>query len=352
MEDLYSVLGVNKNASQEEIKKRYKELARKWHPDRFSKKSEAEQKEAEEKFKEISAAYDTLGDEQKRKEYDNPLGGGFGGRGFHGFDFGTGGFNFNFGGGNPFDMGSFETNGDDAEVIFDVKIEDIYKGTQSKEFTFKQKVRCKECNGHGTEKWEECPYCHGTGGTVRKQQTPFGISISRTVCPHCHGTGGKGTGKCSKCGGTGFEYVDKTINVDIQYNWIVQDGLTVRIPGEGHQAKSVSGDNGDLHLHIRHMYDINKYRISPNGRDIYQKIDINWYDALLGVKDYELELPDHTKVTFDIPENSAPMRVVEVPNAGMKLSTSTRGKFYITLNYVMPTLSDKQKEILKNIKNA
>lgn len=346
----YDILGVDKSATQDEIKKAYRDLAKKWHPDKFTKKSEAERQEAENKFKEISSAYEVLGDEQKRKNYDNPMGEGFGGfgHGFPGFDFGAGGFSFNFGG--PGGFSNFgQDSGEDAEVIFDVKIEDIYKGAQSKSFTFNKHIRCKECGGSGKADWQECPHCHGKGKFVEQHRTMNGISMTTRICPHCNGTGGTGSGTCSKCHGSGMEYKQVTVDIDVRPEWLIQDGVTIKMEGNGHECKSKGGINGDLLVHIRHFYNTNKYLLK--GYDIYEQVEIELTDALLGCTK-ELVLPDGSKTTITIPECTPHGKVILVPGKGMKLNAFTTGKYFVCVKLKIPTkLTDKQKELLKKWKD-
>lgn len=350
MENLYDILGVSKNASQDEIKKAYRKLAKQWHPDKFTKESDAKRKEAEEKFKKISEAYETLGDEQKRKEYDNPIGGGgfnFG-SGFPGFDFGGGGFNFHFGG--PGGFGGFNQNsGENVDIIYEVTLEDIYKGTHTKKFKYSKKVRCEHCDGSGKSDWHECPYCHGKGVFVERRQMFNGTSVTTRVCSHCGGTGGTGSGTCSYCNGSGFEYKTVETEQQILAKWLAQgDGVVINVPGEGSESKLKGGENGDLEIHIKFKYDKNRFIIK--GYDIYEQININVFDAILGCEK-TIELPDHTTTTVNIPECTPNGKQILLRGKGIKNDIGTRGNYIVCIKIVMPDkLTNVQREILNNIR--
>lgn len=345
MENLYDILGVSKNASQDEIKKAYRKLAKQWHPDKFNG-DESKKKEAEEKFKKISEAYDTLSDENKRQEYDNPMGSG----GFSGFDFGGfsgSGFNWSFSGGgfNPFGQNS---SGEDVNVVYDVSLEDIYQGKHFKEFTFSKKVRCKECDGSGKAEWHKCPHCDGKGIFVEKRRMFNGTSITQRVCPHCGGTGGTGTGTCSNCNGSGLEYIKKTLNQEIQVEWCINGNVTINVPEEGSEAKSKGAPNGDLHIHIRPTYDRSRFIIK--GYDIWEQINVNVIDAMLGCTK-TVELPDHTNIDVRIPECSGNGKVINTPGKGILMDNGSRGNYNVVIKLTMPdSLTNVEREILSKLR--
>ena len=349
MESLYDILGVSKNASQDEIKKAYRKLAKQWHPDKFTKENESKRKEAEEKFKKISEAYETLGDEQKRREYDNPIGGGgFSGfNGFPGFDFGSGNFSFHFGG--PGGFGGFgEDSGEDVDVYYEINLKDIYNGTHKKKFSYNKKVRCEHCDGSGKEEWHECPHCHGKGKFVEKRQTMNGTSITTRICPYCGGTGGTGTGTCHECHGTGFENKNTEIEQEIKVDWLVQGDITVKIPGEGSESKSKGAENGDLRIHIRQNYDRDKYVV--RGFDICEQIYVSVFDALIGCEK-EITLPDGSKTVVTIPECTPNGKSIKLYGKGIKKDNGYRGDYYVFVKLNMPTkLTNVQREILKKLK--
>lgn len=226
--DYYEVLGVGKQASADEIKKAYKKLAIKYHPDRQAGKSETEKKDAEDKFKEAAEAYSILSDEQKRQQYDQfgfngpNMGGGFGGSGgFDGFDindilnsvFGSG---FNFGGGG----GGFESffggggggrrqqvhRGSDLRLKVRLNLQEVASGV-TKKFKVRKDCTCPRCNGSGAEgnsMPETCNTCHGSGYVLRSQQSLFGMMQTQSPCPECQGEGKVIKNKCTQCHGTGL----------------------------------------------------------------------------------------------------------------------------------------------------
>ena len=257
--DYYEVLGVTKNASDDEIKKAYKKMAIKYHPDR-----NPGDKEAEEKFKEAAEAYDVLRDPQKRARYDQfgPEGvngaGGFGGQsmnmddifsmfgdifGGHGF----GGFGGGFGGGGRARKPQFR--GGDLRLKVRLNLQEIATGV-TKKFKVKKKVTCTHCHGSGAEgagATEQCPTCHGSGYVVKTQQSIFGMMQTQSVCPTCGGEGTVIKNKCKTCGGEGVVNGEEVIEVKIPAG--VADGMVVNVPGKGHAARR-GGVPGDIQVYI------------------------------------------------------------------------------------------------------
>ena len=251
-QDYYETLEVSKTATAEEIKKSYRKLAMKYHPDR-----NAGNPEAETKFKEINEAYEVLKDEQKRAAYDR--------YGHAAFEQGGGAnpFDFNFGGAGGFAdifsevfsdfMGGSQSrrsasssqNGDDLRYDLDITLEEAYLGIE-KNITYNTTKGCETCHTHGTKNGKEAPQCstcHGTGH-VRRQH---GFMIMDTPCPDCHGSGRKVTDPCPDCHGAGFINLKKELKVKIPAG--VDDGTRIRIAGEG-AAGLRGGNNGDLYVFI------------------------------------------------------------------------------------------------------
>lgn len=269
--DFYKILGVERNASADEIKKAYKKLAIKYHPDRQGDKSEAEKKEAEDKFKEAAEAYSVLSDSEKRQRYDQfgeagVNGGGAGG--FGGFDFGGGftmddifsqfgdifGGHSGFGGGfSGFGGGRQQPRryrGDDLRVKVSLTLEEILTGV-TKKFKVKKDVTCHECHGSGCKggsKPETCPHCNGSGVVVTTRRTMLGMMQQQSACPHCHGEGTIIKDKCSCCHGTGVEKGEELVEVKIPAG--VQEGMVVTAQGKGNAAPH-NGVNGDIQVLIK-----------------------------------------------------------------------------------------------------
>ena len=251
--DYYEVLGVNKDASDDEIKKAYKKMAIKYHPDR-----NPGNKEAEDKFKEAAEAYDVLRDPQKRQQYDQfghaglggagGFGGGasmnmddifsmfgdiFGGRGFGGFG--------GFGGGERYSKPQFR--GRDQRLRIELDLQEIVNGT-TKKFKLKNDVTCTHCHGTGSSdgKTSTCPTCNGAGYVMRTQQSIFGMMQSQSVCPECHGEGSVIKNKCSHCHGEGI--VPGETLVEVNFPAGLSEGMVLTLEGKGvKQTYSVVTDS-------------------------------------------------------------------------------------------------------------
>ena len=274
----YDILGVSKDASDKDIKSKYRDLSKKYHPDRQNGKSDKEKQEAENKFKEINEAYSVLSDAEKRKNYDtfgspdgNPMGG-FGDM-FSGFgDM----FNFDFsdlfGGGRSHKKSSQRSEqvhpGESYNINVGLSIEDIYNGIQNKQFEIEVNRRCSSCNGTGGSGAEKCPHCNGTGMKREVKQTAFGRMENMTYCWECNGTGQRVKNKCTKCNGSGFEkYIEKlTLNVPK----FARNGQQIMFNGAGSDSKSPKGVRGDVMVTLVHQFDTNRYRIINN--DVYEDV--------------------------------------------------------------------------------
>ena len=257
--DYYEVLGVDKNASDADIKKAFRKLARKYHPD-----VNPGDKDAEAKFKEINEAYDVLSNAEKRQQYDqfghdapNFGAGGFGGFGGGGFggsaDFGDLGDIFNMffgGGGGAGAQANSPRQGADLRYDLTLSFEDAVFGCK-KTITVDRWVTCSTCGGSGAKPGtsaETCSRCHGTGRVTSMQQTPFGRMQTQTTCPECGGRGKVIKEKCPDCGGTGRKRESKTLEVNVPAG--VDNGTRLRMAGEG-EAGENGGPSGDLYIYIR-----------------------------------------------------------------------------------------------------
>ena len=344
--DLYNILGVAKTASQDDIKKAFRKLAMKYHPDRNPDNRE----EAEAKFKEAKAAYDILSDEQKRAHYDrygydavsgNGAGGGFGG-------FGAGGFNADvfgdifgdiFGGGrNRGGARQQQARGHDLAYELDLSLEEAVNGGE-KRIRIPTYVRCKNCSGSGaTEKSvkRNCPGCGGSG-QVRMQQGFFSIA---QACPQCGGKGQIIENPCTDCHGDGRVKQQKTLNVNIPAG--VDNGDRIRLSGEG-EAGERGAPAGDLYVEIH----VRKHPIfAREGDNLHCAMPISFVTAALGG---DLEVPTlGGRVMLTVPPETQTGKTFRLKGKGVRsVRSRTTGDLYCTVNIETPVnLSKAQKDIL------
>ena len=360
--DYYKVLGVDKSASTDEIKKAFLKLAHQYHPDKNGGKDD--------KFKEINEAYQVIGNPDKRKQYDQfgsagPGAGGFGGgQGYGGFGgFQNGGMNINmddlgdlgemFGGlGDIFGFGGGRSarkrgpqKGADIEATMTVDFMEAIFGVE-KEVTLKKKVVCEKCHGSGAEpgaKVEECSTCQGHGRVRRVQQTILGNIQSEVTCPNCGGEGKTYSEKCQACHGAGTVY--DTVKFKVKIPAGVDNGGRIRIPGYGEAGEKGAGA-GDLYLEIR---------VKPSDKferddyDILTSKEITFTQAALGDK-VEIETV-HGPVELKIPEGTQSGTVFKLKNKGVPYTDGrTKGDHLVTVIIKTPkNLNKKQKEALKEL---
>ncbi|MEM1312693.1 MAG: molecular chaperone DnaJ [Patescibacteria group bacterium] len=372
MSDLYETLGVQKNATQDEIKKAYRKLAHKYHPDK-----NPNNKEAESKFKEINNAYEVLGDSSKRQNYDRmgpsfSQNGGFNQSGEAGFG-NFGGVQFDFG--NASQAGGFDDLNDVFETFFGssfgskrssknkaasrqkgvdidmklhISLEEAATGI-NKTFKYKHKISCKHCSGKGYEpgsKVTTCPTCNGVGKVYQRVETFFGTIQQETVCPTCNGVGKKFEQACRVCGGKGYN--EETEELEITVPVGIDKGDKIRVSGKG-QAGYLGSQPGDLYL----IVDIENHRsLQRTGQDINSSVEINYLDLLLGVKMDIYTVWGDVEIT--IPEMTNPEGKLRLKGQGMpKLNNpGNKGDHYVKLKIKMPDkLSKDEKSTLKHIRD-
>lgn len=342
----YEILGVSKDASQDDIKKAFKKASMKYHPDRLANKSESERKEGEEKFKQINEAYQTLSDPQKRQEYDNPNMGGFGG--FGGFNpFGRGGGFSPFGHGfNPFGSEAREMreDGEDVNISVAITLEELFNGTE-REIVYERNKRCKSCDGKGGDGKQVCPHCHGSGFiTMRQQREGFMYQESRP-CPHCSGTGYTVKNKCTSCGGSGYEKVSEKTKIKIRSG--ILNNERISLFGKGNEAKNSKWDDGNLNVFIQYKFD-QQFKMMSDGT-IYHRVDIPYYKCLLGC-DIDVKLGNGKTRKIHIKPCTKPNDTILIGGEGVHFSNGLVGKYYILVNYDIPTsLSSEEEKALKSI---
>ena len=349
--DYYEVLGVNKSANKEEIKKAYRKLALKFHPD----KNKGD-KAAEEKFKEASEAYHVLSDDKRKSNYDQFghaafQGGGQGG--FGNFDFSSsfsdifedvfGDFgDFGFGGGRS-RRGRTNNRGSDLRYDISIELNDAFTGTE-KNISYTTYKKCKTCSGSGAKpgsKPTSCNYCNGQG-KVRSSQGFFTI---QQTCPECSGEGEKISNPCSSCTGVGKTQSNETVAVKIPKG--VDDGTRIRLAGKG-EAGTKGGSNGDLYLFIS----VDPHSIFKRSEEnLYYELPISIADAALGAT---VEVPsiDGGRTKIKIPSGTQSGKQLRLKGKGMPiLRRNITGDLYIRIITEVPTsLTKKQKELLVEFK--
>ena len=361
--DFYKILGVEKSATAEEIKKAYKKMAIKYHPDR-----NPGDKDAEEKFKEAAEAYSVLSDPEKRQRYDQFGEAGLEGQGGFG-GFGQGGFSMNdifeqfgdlfeehFGGGFGFGgnrarRGPSVIKGSDLRMKVRLSLEEAAKGTVKK-FRVKKDVLCTECHGSGCadgSQPETCPHCHGSGVVITTQRTMLGMMQTQNVCPNCHGEGKIIKNKCSHCHGEGVTKGEEIVEVSIPAG--VAEGMVVTAHGKGNAAPR-GGIAGDILVFIEE---------EPHPDFIRDQYDLI-YNLVLTVSQASLgdtvEIPTiDGKARLNIKAGTQPGTSLRLRGKGMPIlqsngSSSGRGDQIVNISvYVPEDLSKSQREAFEKMKD-
>ena len=343
--DYYKILGITeeeKNLKQDDfnkiLKKKYKKLALTYHPDRWTNKSEKEQKEAEEKFKEISEANDVLSNPDKRRQYD--MGG-------IDMDFSDMFSGFGF---NPFGSGGRQrvNKGTNVETYVFLTLKEAYQGV-TKKVTVERKVSCKKCKGTGSNDGSTtvCPHCNGTGMfSERIQMGPGAFSIRQGPCKHCNATGRIVKNPCKQCNGTGLETEKSFEEYKIPRGVI--NGLTITVPGAGNVPANGDGINGDLLIKV--IVKDDSYFKVIDGINLVHYEEIPFNECLLGTQK-EFETIDGSKIKVKIPELTKHGETFIYKGKGMPHFNDNNviGDYAIVINYKLPkSLTNEQKEKLKN----
>lgn len=349
--DYYEVLGLQKGASDNDIKKAFRKMAMKYHPDK-----NPGDKVAEEKFKEINEAYAVLSDPEKKEKYDrfghagvdpnSGFGGGAGGFGGFGgfediFDMFGGAFG-GFGGGSRGRRNNGPRKGSDLQKAVTITFEEAAFGTK-KEIRLNKYVKCKTCGGSGaapgTSK-KSCPKCGGTGEIRTAQRTPLGTFQSVSPCPDCNGTGEINETPCPDCGGSGKMRDNVTISVNIPAG--VDNDSVIPIKGQGEPGVN-GGPDGDLYIVIN----VEPHKIfERRGQDLWLEIPITFDQAALGD---DIIVPTlEGKVSYKVPSGTQPDTIFRLKGKGIKSVRGNRkGDLYVKVNLEVPTkLNSKQKKAI------
>ena len=362
--DYYEVLGVDKTASEDEIKKAYRKIAIKYHPDR-----NPGNKEAEEKFKEAAEAYDVLHDPQKRQQYDQfgfagqGGAGGFGGFGgasmnmddifsmfgdiFGGHAGGFGGFG-GFGGGQRRPQ---QHRGSDLRLKVKLTLQEISTGV-TKKFKVRKDVVCQHCHGSGSADGgasETCPTCHGSGVISHTTQSIFGMMQTQGVCPTCNGEGKIIKNKCHECSGTGVVKGEEVVEINIPAGVI--EGMVVNVPGKGN-AGWRNGIPGDIQVFIEEEPNDTFVR---DGNDLIYNLLLDFPTAALG-GDVEIPTIEGTRLRVKIEPGTQPGKTLRLRSKGLPAVQgygSGKGDMVVNISiYVPKTLSRDEKKALEKMKDS
>ncbi|MBR5351237.1 MAG: molecular chaperone DnaJ [Prevotella sp.] len=361
--DYYEVLGVDKNASEDDIKKAYRKIAIKYHPDR-----NPGNKEAEEKFKEAAEAYDVLHDPQKRQQYDQfgfdgpqGMGGfsGFSGGGFSMDDIfsmfgdvfgGRGGFG-GFGGFGGGQRQAAQHRGSDLRLKVRLTLQEVSTGV-TKKFKVKKDVVCQHCSGTGAEKGsssETCATCHGSGVVTRTTQSLFGLMQSQSVCPTCNGEGKVIKNKCKYCGGTGIIKGEEVVEIKIPAG--VASGMVVNVPGKGN-AGIHNGVAGNIQVLIDEEENDTFIR---DGQDVIYNLLLDFPTAALG-GNVEIPTIEGTRVRIKIEPGTQPGKTLRLRGKGLPAVQgygSGRGDIVVNISVFVPkSLNRDEKNMLEKMKDS
>jgi molecular chaperone DnaJ len=314
--EYYNILEVGEDASQDEIKKSYKRLVKKYHPDKGGD---------EEKFKKIAEAYETLSNPEKKGLYDNPpdpLGG-----------------LFNMGG-----QGHMTAKGGNVRITLDLTLEDVFNGV-NKTLKYNRDVKCEPCHGKGGSDMITCDLCRGRGFRIRRIHTPLGYIQEPYVCNGCNGTRTRPKTKCGTCHGKGTTKESSTVDLEIPSGIAEDNSLTVTNYGNAIRG----GQNGDLLVRVSIKEDGYFVR---DGFNLLHYLELTYPQLVLGC-DVEVKTIEGTKIKFKVEEFSKSGHVARIPKKGLKhLGGPLRGDLFIEYKIVFPeSISDEEKELLEKLRD-
>lgn len=338
--DYYEILGISKSAGEPDVKKAYRTLAKKYHPD-INKEANAT-----EKFKEVQEAYDVLSDSQKRAQYDQ-----FGHSAFDqntqsygGFEDINDIFSSFFGGGSGGSSSrrsSGPRKGQDRLIQKSIDFMDAVFG-KDEEISIEVDEQCSDCHGTGAFSKDDlvvCSVCRGSGRVMSQSRTPFGVFQQETVCQKCHGTGKELKNKCTKCKGSGYQH--KRLRVDVKIPAGIQSGQQLRVPNKGEKGSN-GGPNGDLFVEILVRKHNNFIR---EGKNIYIKVPISVIDVVLGCK---IDIPTvYGDVELTVPEGSQTGTQFRLKGKGIKdIRSGVMGDQYVEIAVEIPKKLNKDEKDL------
>lgn len=330
--DYYGILGVEKSASAEDIKKAYRGLAKKYHPDKTKG-----DKALEEKFKEVAEAYEILSDPDKKTKYDT----------FGHNDDSSAGRSSGFGGfggfGDFFNSRRQVKRGENLNLSVKLTLEEVYSGTK-KQFKYDRDEACATCSGHGGTDFENCTSCNGKGFTVTHVRASFGVLQQTVECTKCDGTGLIPKNKCADCNGSGVIEIEETIDINIPKG--VQNGMAFVMDGKGHAIKG--GEAGDLIITIVELPHKSFTRV--NG-DLKMILPLSYPQLVLGDK-VEISTIEGTRIKMTIPPHTDAGSTLRVPSKGIiNYLEKERGDLLITVELKLPKkISQETKDLLEKLK--
>jgi molecular chaperone DnaJ len=331
-EDYYKVLGIDKSAEPNDIKKAYRKLAKEYHPDK-----NPDNEEAEVKFKEVSEAYEVLSDVDRKAKYDR-----FGHNNHEHTGFGFDDISAHF---HEFfnRQHNQQRVGQTLNLVVKLTLEEMFHGI-NKKYQYNRHISCNDCGGHGGVDEYVCPVCRGNGMITQVFHTPMGHIQQSSPCGTCGATGKQHRNKCGTCNGSGLRHVTETINIEIPHG--VYDGLTFTMQGKGEGIKS--GIQGNLLIKLMELP--HKVFIR-NGNDVKSILKLSYPQLVLGDK-VEIDTIEGTKIRISIPEYSEVGRDLRIPYKGFSIfGKDGRGDMVITLSIDIPkNIDDNVKEAIINLK--
>lgn len=339
--DYYKILEIDKNASEDEIKKAYRKMAMKYHPDRNNGSSESESK-----FKEAAEAYDVLSNSDKKSNYDRYGTADVNGGGFGGFTVDDIFSNFGDIFGNAFNS-RYSSNrvqkGSDLRIKILLSIDEILNGTKRK-IKYNRHVKCDSCKGEGGTDSEKCKSCDGTGHKTHSQQTPFGHITQSVICNNCNGSGKTVKNKCKICKGEGSVLKEEVVDIEIPAG--VSTGMQLSMNGYGNYIKN--GINGNLYIIIEEKID-NYYK--RDGNNIIMESTISVIDAILG-STMEVKAPTGN-ISIVIEPGTEHGKIIRVSKKGIPDIQLGLGDLYIKILVKIPKkISNEEKKIFEKLKES
>lgn len=325
--DYYEVLGLKKDASEAEIKKAYRNLAKEFHPDK-----NPDNEAAKELFQQIQEAYENLSDKTKRARYDQ--------FGHNANNIGKNQSAASYGYQKPVKRGAH------VKLNVNLTLEEIYSGT-SKKYKFKREAKCKSCHGYGGTELTDCTTCNGQGIILHTIRTPIGDFHQAMLCHDCEGLGQKIGKACSDCKGTGLERVEETIDLEVPHG--IEDGTEFIFRGAGNAIKS--GEYGDLIIKVTET--VHKVFKRTSVGDLQMNLKLTYPQLVLGDK-VDVETIDGGKIRITIPEHSDVGTNLRIQGKGMKpYKSETRGDLLVSLGISIPKqIGVSAKELLEKLKDA